>query len=120
MEENSWYRYIVLLDGIKSNEGLLAPPERIAYAFHTFSLHDENVYEPTGDVTFMSPNPDTKVLESSIERMIDAVLHLTVKARVMRVEDVLALLMSAQDELLEIGGFTRSINDLKATLRISG
>ncbi|QQS20313.1 hypothetical protein IPL85_02610 [Candidatus Saccharibacteria bacterium] len=116
MDESTWYRYLVLLDGIKNDSGLVVPVERIAYTFHTFSLHDEHVYEPTGDVTFISPNPDTQSLEQGVERMIDAVLHIKVTARVLNVQQAEQLLASTDDTTVVYAGFTRQRNDIQSLI----
>lgn len=98
MDNQKIYDYIVFLTGVHDGTRLAVPVERLAYAFHTFSLHHERVYEPTGDVTFVSPNPDARDLDGGVERLVAAVLHLPVTAHVMRAEEVEKCLSAAAAE----------------------
>lgn len=108
-------RYIAFFRGIQSDGKNTVDIERLEYAFHTFSLRNECAYEPTGDVTFGSINPDAEVLVGGVERMVNAVLLLDVEAVVMHVEDLRTLLDTITDETLDVGKkMLRSRSDLEA------
>ncbi len=114
-------RYIALIDSLKRDNKWLADPAQISYAFHTFSLRNEHVYAPTGDVSFVSPNTDPRNLDGGIERLIDAVLHLTVTTYVISVDTARTLLeLHTQGEKIEVSpGFSRTYEDLQALVQQS-
>ncbi len=92
-----------------------AEPERLEYAFHTFSLRNESCYAPTLDVTFASPNPDAISLEGGVERLVNAVLQIDVTARVLHAEELRGILDSIDDEEIDVGkGIVRLRSDLEA------
>ena len=110
MNEEDNFPYIAFLK--LSNE---AEPERLEYAFHTFSLRNESCYEPTLDVTFASPKPDAISLEGGVERLVNAVLQIDVTARVLHAEELRDILDSIEDEEIEVGkGIVRLREDLEA------
>lgn len=116
-------RYIALVNTLKQDAKWLAEPAQISYAFHTFSLRNEHVYEPTGDVSFVSPNTDPRNLDGGIERLIDAVLHVTVKVHVVSVDTARQLLeQHTPHDMIEVSpGFSRSyetLRDLMAQARL--
>ena len=110
MNQNDNFPYIAFL---KVSE--TAPPERLEYAFHTFSLRNECCYPPTGDVTFASPNPDANMLEGGVERLVNAVLLIDATAKVLSSQDVRDLLDGVDDDLIDVGkGIVRQRADLEA------
>ena len=90
--------YIAFMDGIKVDGELQATAERVEYSFHTFSLRNESMYEPTGDATFASPNDNALELQGGVERLIDAVLHIKTKAIVLKNEEVKEMLDKSPDQ----------------------
>ncbi len=97
-------RYVAFLDGIAQDGKLVVDAARLAYAFHTFSLRNEWVYLPTGDVTFVSPNTDARSLDGGVERLVDAVLGVAVRAYVVPVEELRKVLSEhSKASELEIG-----------------
>lgn len=109
------YNYIALFTGVQVEGKNVVEMERMEYAFHTFSLRNECAYEPTGDVTFASINPDAESLVGGVERMVNAVLLIDVTAVVLHSEELRALLDENADENVEVApGFVRSRADLEA------
>lgn len=111
--------YVVLLDTMVKNGQLVVPLNRLLYAFHTFSLRNECVYEPTGDVTFVSPNTDPRSLDGGVERLIGAVLDISVKAYVVTADDIDAKIADqpSDAEILIVTGFKRRVSDLEALVK---
>ena len=107
--------YIAFFIGIHVDENAVVPMERLEYAFHTFSLRNECAYEPTGDVTFASINPDAEDLSGGVKRMVEAVLVIEVEAVVRHSEDIRRLLDVSLDEEIQIApGIVRGRSDLEA------
>ncbi len=93
----------------------VAEPERLEYAFHTFSLRNVSCYAPTLDVTFASPNPDAVMLEGGVERLVNAVLLIDATAKVLPAAELRQLLDAIDDEQIDIGkGIVRTRGDLEA------
>lgn len=89
-------------------------PDRLEYAFHTFSLRNERCYPTTGDVTFASPNPDTNILDDGVALMVRAVLQVDATAKVVHAQELRAILDATDDDEIEFGkGFLRSRADLE-------
>ena len=109
MNEEDNFPYIAFLKLSQSAE-----PERLEYAFHTFSLRNECCYSPTRDVTFASPNPDANMLEGGVERLVNAVLQIDVIARVLHAEEIRDVLDGIDDEEIDVGkGIIRLRSDLE-------
>lgn len=109
------HNYIALFTGIQVEGKNIVDMERLEYAFHTFSLRNECAYEPTGDVTFASINPDAESLVGGVERMVNAVLLIDVIAAVLHAEELRALLDASADDTIEVApGFERTRADLEA------
>lgn len=92
-----------------------AEPERLEYAFHTFSLRNVCCYVPTLDVTFASPNPDASMLDGGVERLVNAVLLIDATAKVLPAADLRQLLDAIDDGQIDVGkGIVRDRTDLEA------
>ena len=117
MDENApVIRYIALINSLKQGDNWLAEPGQVSYAFHTFSLRNEYLYLPTGDVSFVSPNTDPRNLDSGVERLIDAVLHIPVKVHVIAATEARILLdRYVTGDSIEVStGFSRSYDDMQS------
>lgn len=111
-------RYIAFLEGIASDGKLVVDVNQLAYAFHTFSLRNECVYLPTGDVTFVSPNTDARSLDGGVERLVDAVLGVVVRAHVMSIDELKRTLPehSKAQEFEIKPGLVRRVEDVSALI----
>lgn len=119
MDENApVIRYIALINSLKQGDNWIAEPGQISYAFHTFSLRNEHLYLPTGDVSFVSPNTDPRDLDGGVERLIDAVLHLSVNVHVIAATETKTLLdhYVTGDTIEVSNGFSRSYDDLQSLI----
>ncbi len=119
MDENApVIRYIALINSLKQGDNWLAEPGQVSYAFHTFSLRNEHLYLPTGDVSFVSPNTDPRNLDGGVERLIDAVLHLSVKVHVIAATEAQVILERyvAGDTIEISAGFSRSYEALQSLI----
>ncbi len=119
MDENApIIRYIALIDSLKEGDAWRAEPHQISYAFHTFSLRNEHLYLPTGDVSFVSPNTDPRDLDGGVERLIEAVLHVAVNVHVLALGEAKTVLSRhTAGDIIEISsGFSRSYDNLQSLI----
>lgn len=120
MNENTPITYVAFLDGIQQKGKNLISMVQLGYSFHTFSLREEYPYEPTGDVIFVSINPDPTDLAGGVERLVYAVNKLRVKAHVMPASQLGDLIENSKDSDIEIAdGFVRKRSDLETLLSLS-